>query len=108
MHWIYLLLAITSEIIATTALKNADGFTKLVPSIVTLVGYTISFFLLSLALKSIPMGIAYAIWSGIGIVAISIIGYVIHQQTLSTPVLIGIGFIIIGVIIINLFSSTSL
>ncbi|MBB6463164.1 DMT family transporter [Flammeovirga kamogawensis] len=107
MYWVYLLLAITSEIIATTALKNTDGFTKLTPSIITVVGYIISFFLLSLALKSIPMGIAYAIWSGIGIVAISIIGYLFHQQDLPFPVLIGIGFIIIGVIIINIFSNPS-
>ena len=104
MKWLFLITAILAEVIATSALKAAEGFTKLVPSLIVIAGYSISFFFLSLTLKSIPVGIAYAIWSGVGITFISIIGFFIYKQALDLPAIIGISFIVLGVIIINLFS----
>ncbi|MEZ2721309.1 multidrug efflux SMR transporter [Paenalcaligenes hominis] len=107
MSWIYLSIAIFAEIIATTALKKAEGFSVLVPSIVTVSGYAIAFYFLSLSLKDIPVGVAYAVWSGIGIVAISIIGLVLFKQRLDAAAMIGVGFIVVGVLILNIFSKTS-
>lgn len=106
MKWIFLSIAIIAEVIATSALKSAEGFTKLGPSIIVLFGYGIAFYFLSLTLKSIPVGIAYAIWSGSGIILISVIGYFFYKQTLDLPAIIGILFIMIGVIVINLFSKS--
>ena len=105
----YLLLlgAIICEVIATSSLKLSNGFTNLVFSIITIIGYSASFYILSLALKTIPVGIAYAIWSGIGIIIISLIAWVFLKQSLDLAALIGMGFIIFGVIIINLFSNVS-
>ncbi|OCG75073.1 DMT family transporter [Gilliamella sp. Occ4-3] len=105
----YLLLffAIICEVVATSSLKLSDGFTNLIYSIITIVGYSASFYLLSLALKTIPVGIAYAIWSGIGIVLISLIAWVFLKQTLDFAALVGMGFIMFGVVIINLFSKVS-
>jgi len=107
MSWLYLAVAITAEIIATTALKASDSFSRLAPSVVTVLGYAIAFYCLALALRTIPVGIAYAIWSGAGIVAISIIGYLVFRQSLDIPALIGIGLIVAGVVILNVFSSSS-
>lgn len=107
MSWIYLSIAIFAEIIATTALKKADGFSVLGPSIVTISGYAIAFYFLSLSLKHIPVGVAYAVWSGIGIVAISLIGLILFKQRLDTAGMIGMGFIIVGVLILNVFSKSS-
>ncbi len=104
MKWIYLFIAIIAEVTATTALKPADGFTKLVPSLVVIAGYGIAFFFLSLTLKSIPIGIAYAIWSGVGITLIALIGYFAFGQSLDMPAIIGILIIIAGIAVINLFS----
>ena len=104
MKWIYLALAIIAEVIATSALKSSEGFTKLTSSLLVLVGYSISFFFLSLVLKNIPIGLAYAIWSGVGIVLIALIGYFKFQQSLDLAAIIGIAFIMVGVIIINVFS----
>ncbi|MGC8770829.1 MAG: DMT family transporter [Brevinematia bacterium] len=106
MKWIFLSIAILAEVVATSALKSAEGFTKLLPSIIVIIGYGIAFFFLSLTLKNIPVGIAYAIWSGAGITLISIIGYFIFEQSLDFPAIIGILFIITGVIIINIFSKS--
>jgi small multidrug resistance pump len=106
MNWIYLFIAILAEVIATSTLKSTEGFTKVVPSIVVIIGYGIAFFFLSLTLKSIPVGIAYAIWSGVGIILVSTIGFFVFKQTLDFPALIGISFIIIGVIVINVFSKS--
>lgn len=106
MKWIYLLIAIVAEVIATSALKAADGFTKLVPSLIVVAGYGVSFFFLSLTLKEIPVGISYAVWSGVGITLISLIGYFFYKQSLDAPALIGIGLIVCGVIVINLFSKS--
>ena len=106
MNWLYLGIAIGAEVIATSALKSADGFTRLVPSIVVLVGYVIAFYFLSLTLKTIPVGLAYAIWAGVGMVLIALIGWLVLRQPLDAPALIGIGLIITGVVVINGFSSS--
>ncbi|CAM4061680.1 MULTISPECIES: SMR family transporter [Rahnella] len=104
----YLLLglAIVAEVIATSSLKSSEGFTRLWPSVVTLLGYTIAIFLLSLTLKTLPTGIAYAIWSGVGIVLVSAIGWYGYGQKLDTPAIIGLGLIIAGVIVVNVFSKS--
>jgi small multidrug resistance pump len=99
-----LFFAILSEVIATTALKLSDGFTKIVPSVVVLIGYGTSFYLLSISLKVIPIGLAYAIWSGVGIVLTVIAGILIWRETLDWARVIGIVFIILGILVINLFS----
>lgn len=104
----YLLLglAIVAEVIATSSLKSSEGFTRLWPSVVTLLGYTIAIFLLSLTLKTLPTGIAYAIWSGVGVVLVSAIGWFGYGQKLDTPAIIGLGLIIAGVIVVNVFSKS--
>lgn len=106
MSWLYLSIAIFAEIIATSALKSAEGFTRLWPSVITLTGYGIAFYCLSISLRDIPVGIAYAVWSGAGIVAISIIGLVFFKQQLDAAALVGIGLIIAGVIVLNVFSKS--
>jgi len=106
MKWIFLSIAIIAEVIGTSALKSAEGFTKFTPSVIVVIGYGISFYFLSLTLKTIPVGISYAIWSGVGITLISIIGYFFYKQTLDIPAIIGILLIIAGVIVINLFSKS--
>lgn len=105
--YIYLALAIIFEVVATNAMKASEGFTKLAPSLIVVVGYILAFYFLSLVLKSIPVGVAYAIWAGVGIVLISIVAALLYGQTLDTPAIIGMGFIITGVVIINVFSKTS-
>ena len=97
-------IAIVAEVIATSALKSAEGFTRLAPSLVVLVGYVTAFYFLSLTLKTIPVGLAYAIWSGVGIVLIVLIAWLVLGQPLDIPALIGIGLIIAGVVVINGFS----
>ncbi|HEX2011247.1 MAG TPA: SMR family transporter [Roseateles sp.] len=104
--YLYLGAAIVAEVIATTALKSAESFTRFWPSVLTVLGYAIAFYCLSLTLRSIPTGIAYAIWSGVGIVLISLLGWLLHGQTPDLPALIGLGFIIAGVLIVNLFSKS--
>ena len=106
-HWVYLITAIVSEVIATSALKASTGFTKPLPSVVVVIGYLVSFYFLSLTLKTIPVGIAYAIWSGVGVVLISVVAWLLYGQRLDLPALIGMGLIISGVMIINLFSNTA-
>ncbi|ODS82426.1 MAG: QacE family quaternary ammonium compound efflux SMR transporter [Devosia sp. 66-14] len=103
----YLAVAIIAEVIATTALRAADGFTQLWPSLISIVGYVVAFYFLSLTLRSMPVGIAYAIWSGVGIVLISLAGWLIYKQLLDLPALIGMALIMAGVIVINLFSKTA-
>lgn len=106
MHWLILVLAIVCEVIGTAALKSSDGVTRLVPSIIMTVSYGAAIFLLSLVLKTIPMGIGYGLWSGIGIILITMVGWVFYQQPLDIAALIGIGFICIGVVIIQVFSQS--
>lgn len=104
---IYLALAIIAEVIATSALKASAGFSRLVPSIIVVFGYGAAFVLLSIALKSIPVGVAYAIWAGAGIALISIIGWLAFKQPLDGPALLGISLIVAGVIVLNVFSKSS-
>ncbi|GGG52792.1 DMT family transporter [Hymenobacter glacieicola] len=106
-YWGFLLLAILAETAATTALKASAQFTKLGPSVVVVVGYGAAFYFLSLTLKSIPVGVAYAVWSGIGILLITLAGAVFYKQIPDAPALLGLALILAGVIIINLFSKTS-
>lgn len=105
-QWLFLGTAIISEVIATSALKASDGFSRLWPSLIVVAGYAVSFYFLSLTLKTLPVGIAYAIWSGLGIVLISLIGIVLFGQKLDMPAVIGMGLIIAGVIVMNAFSRT--
>ena len=104
--YLILLLAIAFETAATSFLTKSEQFTKLLPSALSIIGYICSFYCLSIVLKSIPVGIAYAIWSAIGIVLIAIIGFVIFKQKLDLAAIIGLSFIIIGVVIINFFSKS--
>ena len=105
--FIYLAIAIIGEVIATSFLRASAGFSQLVPTLVVVIGYGVTFYFFSLALQTIPVGIGYAIWSGVGIVLISIIAYFAYGQTLDLPALIGIGLILAGVLVINLFSQSS-
>lgn len=104
MKWLYLMVAICAEVGATSALKASAGFTKPGPAAVVLLGYGVSFYFLSLTLDQIPVGVAYAIWSGVGIVLISLIGWRWFDQPLDAPALAGMGLIIAGVVVINLLS----
>lgn len=107
MNYTYLLAAILCEVVATSALKAAEGFTRLTPSIIVVIGYGLAFYFLSLTLRTIPVGIAYALWSGIGIVLIALVGWIVHRQALDGPAVIGIALILAGVVVINLFSRTA-
>ncbi|KFL25286.1 DMT family transporter [Paradevosia shaoguanensis] len=104
--YLYLAVAIIAEVIATSALKASDGFTQLLPSVVVLIGYGVAFFFLSLTLRTMPVGIAYAIWSGIGIVLVSAIGWIAYGQRLDLPAFVGLGLIIAGVLVVNLLSKS--
>jgi small multidrug resistance pump len=105
-NYIYLTIAIAFEVVATSALKASEGFTRLGPSVVTLVGYALAFYLLSLTLRTMPVGIVYAVWSGAGIVFITAIGWLYFRQSIDAPGLIGIGLIVAGVLVVNLFSKS--
>jgi len=107
MHWLILAVAIVVEVIATTALKSSDGFTRLWPSVLVVTGYGSAIYLLSLTLEAIPVGIVYAIWSGVGIVLIAITATLFLGQRLDVPALIGMALIVSGVVVINLFSHVS-
>ena len=104
--YVYLGAAIVAEVIATSLLKTSQGFTRLWPSVATVIGYAISFYCLAQTLGSVPTGVAYAIWSGVGIVLISLIAWLVFGQTLDAPALLGLGLIIAGVLVINLFSKS--
>ncbi|EGB16446.1 small multidrug resistance protein [Pseudodesulfovibrio mercurii] len=106
MGYVYLALAIVCEVIGTTALQASDGFTRLGPSAVVVAGYGLAFFLLALVLRTIPMGVAYAIWAGLGIVLIGLAGVVVYKQSLDLPAMLGMGLIVAGVAVINIFSKT--
>ena len=104
--YVWLAIAIVAEVIATSALKAAEGFTKLVPSLITAIGYGVAFYALSHTLKTLPVGIAYAIWSGVGIVLVTGIAWVMYRQRLDAAALVGIALILAGVLVINLFSKS--
>ena len=105
--WLLLAVAIIGEVAATSALKSSDGFTKLAPSAVVVVGYGVAFYFLSLALRSIPVGIAYAVWAGLGIVLVAGIAWLLHGQKLDAWAFFGIGLIVSGVAVLNLLSKVS-
>ena len=102
--YLYLGIAIVAEVVATSALKASEGFTRPLPGLVVVLGYGAAFYFLSLVLKTVPMGVAYAIWSGVGIVLIAAIGWLLMKQPLDLPALLGIGLIVAGVAVIQLFS----
>ena len=107
-NWVYLGLAIFSEVVATASLKSTEGFTRFVPSVVVLIGYCSAFYFLSLTLDTIPIGVAYAVWSGVGVATITVVSYVLYDQKIDTTGIIGIGLIIAGVVVLRLFSESTL
>ncbi|MFP3382933.1 MULTISPECIES: DMT family transporter [Tritonibacter] len=107
MHYLYLMAAVLAETIGTTALQASQQFTRLLPSVIVVVAYAASFFLMSLTLKYMPVGIVYAIWSGLGIVLIAAIGFIVFGQRIDLPAIAGMVMIIAGILVIHLFSSSS-
>ncbi|MEZ5644903.1 MAG: multidrug efflux SMR transporter [Burkholderiaceae bacterium] len=105
--WLVLGLAIVAEVIGTSALKASDSFTRPLPSLLVVAGYAVSFYCLTIVLRSIPVGVAYAVWSGLGIVLITLVAYVVYRQTIDLAGLIGMGLIIAGVLVLNLFSKST-
>ena len=105
-QWVFLSVAIVSEVVATSALKTSEGFSRLWPSLIVTVGYVSAFYFLSLTLKTIPIGVAYAIWSGVGVALIALIAWVFFGQALDTPAVIGLSLIVTGVVVLNVFSKT--
>ena len=107
MPYLYLAIAIIAEVIAASSLKASAEFTKLWPSVAVVLGYGTAFYFMTLALRHIPLGITYAIWSGLGIVLVTVVGAVVYNEKPDVPALIGMGLIIAGVVVINLFSKMS-
>jgi small multidrug resistance pump len=105
--WLSLSLAILAEVIATSALKASEGFTHPLPSVIVVAGYAVAFYCLSLTLRQIPLGIAYAVWSGAGTALIALIGVVAYRQKLDPAAIVGIALIVAGVLVLNLFSKSS-
>jgi len=105
-QWIFLGVAIASEVIATSALKAAEEFTRLWPSLIVVAGYASAFYFLTLTLRTIPIGIAYAIWSGVGVALIAVVAWALYGQELDMPAFIGIALIVAGVVVLNIFSKT--
>lgn len=105
-NWLFLLTAIVAEVIATSALKSSAGFSKLWPSVAVIIGYGTAFYFLSLTLRTIPIGIAYAIWSGMGVFLITLIGWLVFKQKLDLAGIIGILLIVAGVLVLNIFSKS--
>jgi len=106
MAYSYLAIAIIAEVIATSALKASEEFTKTIPSLIVIIGYGVAFYFLTHVLKTIPMGVTYAIWSGLGIVLVTIAGVLLYKQTPDLPAVLGMGLIVAGVLVINVFSKT--
>lgn len=105
--WLLLALAIVAEVVGTSALKASEGFTRWWPSVLVVLGYGVAFYCLSLVLRSIPVGITYAVWSGLGIVLITVSAWWLYGQTVDTAGVIGMGLIVAGVVVLNVFSNTS-
>lgn len=101
MHWLTLGIAILAEVVATTALKASDGFTRLAPSVLVVIGYVIAFYCLSLTLRTLAVGVVYAIWSGVGIALISLVAWLIYRQTLPPLAWLGMGLIVAGVVVLQ-------
>jgi small multidrug resistance pump len=105
-QWLFLSIAIVSEVMATSALKASAGFTRPLPSLVVVVGYGVAFYFLSLTLKTVPVGVAYAIWSGAGVALIALVGWAFLGQRLDAPAILGLALIVAGVVVINVFSKS--
>lgn len=103
-HWVYLSIAVVSEVAATSALKASNGFSRLWPSLVVIVGYGLAFYFLSMTLRTVPVGIIYAIWSGAGVALITLIAWLFMGQHLDGPAIVGLALIVAGVVVLNLFS----
>jgi len=106
MNYLYLALAIVAEVIATTALKRTDQFTRLWPSVIVAVGYLVAFYLLTLVLDRMSVGVVYAMWSGLGIVLVTIVAAVLYRERPDGPAILGMTLIVAGVLLMNLFSKT--
>lgn len=107
MSFLYLIIAIVAEVIATSAMKASDGFSQLSASIITVIGYAVAIYFLSLTMKTIPVGITYTLWSGAGIILVSLVGFFYYKQHLDLAAIIGLVFMIIGILIIHLFSKST-
>jgi len=105
-HWLAISIAIIAEVIATTSLKASNEFTRFWPSVLVVIGYGTAFYFMAISLRVLPVGIMYAVWSGVGIVSISLLGWLLYRQTLDTPAMLGMGLIIAGVVVINVFSKS--
>lgn len=106
-HWLFLGIAIVAEVTATSALKASEGFSRLWPSGVVVLGYGVAFYFLSLTLRTVPVGVAYAIWSGLGVVLVALLSWWLFGQKLDLAALLGMGLIVAGVLVMNLFSSST-
>jgi len=106
MAYLFLAIAVVCEVVATSALKASEEFTKLYPSLIVIVGYGIAFYFMTLVLRTVPLGITYAIWSGLGIVLVSVVGFFIYKEAPDLPAIIGMALIVSGVVIIQVFSKT--
>ena len=106
MTYLFLFIAIIAEVAATSALKASEEFTKLYPSLIVVVGYGVAFYFMTLVLRVIPLGITYAVWSGLGIVLVTIAGIFLYKQIPDIPAIIGMGLIVSGVVVINVFSKS--
>lgn len=107
MPYVYLAVSIIAEVVATSALKASDGFSKLWPSVIVVVGYGIAFQFLALTLKTIPVGVAYAIWAGAGVTIVAIVGWLLFGQKLDAPAIIGMALIVTGVVVMQAFSKST-
>ncbi len=107
MQYVYLAISIIAEVIATSSLKASEEFTKPIPSIIVVVGYGVAFHFLSLTLKAIPIGVAYAIWAGAGVTLVAVVGWLLFGQKLDAPAIIGMGLIITGVVVLQVFSKAA-
>jgi small multidrug resistance pump len=107
MSWLYLMIAIAAEVLGTSFLRASQGFTKPLPSLAVVIGYGLAFFFLSLTLRDIPVGIAYAVWSGAGVTLITAIAWIFFDQKLDAAAILGIALIVAGVVVLNLFSKAT-
>ena len=106
-HWLFLGIAIVAEVTATSALKASEGFSRLWPSAVVVLGYGVAFYFLSLTLRTVPLGVPYALWSGLGVVLVALLSWWLFGQKLDLAALLGMGLIVAGVLVMNLFSSST-
>jgi len=107
MVYVYLATAIIAEVIATSTLKASHEFTRLIPSLIVITGYAVAFYFMTLTIRTLPIGITYAIWSGLGIVLISIVGAVLYKEIPDIPAIVGMALIILGVAVIHIYSDTA-